>query len=192
MSTSNTAEHCGFPIEASPENTFQLALRRRDERKLPVDETIPLLFFYATETGLHASSVRAATMAWILIGGLFFERKVLPANSLAAAAFLSSAGTQTSCFPPGSNFSFAVVGAIVLFGHPFFKVLRRRAATDPFLPQSLQRGPLSNGLEPPKSDSRERSTLRRPFRLGSVPRCGAAAIGHRHFNAVSGTRTDQR
>jgi beta-lactamase superfamily II metal-dependent hydrolase len=34
-----------------------------------------------------------------------------------------------------------VVGAIVLFTDPFFRVFKRRAAPDPFLPQTLVRGP---------------------------------------------------
>src|SRR5262249_13130597 len=66
---------------------WMLATIARLSRKTAAAIVIPLLFFYAAVTGLHVSSVRAATMASILIGGLFFERKVFLANSLAAAAF---------------------------------------------------------------------------------------------------------
>src|SRR6266498_3568739 len=66
---------------------WMLATVARLSRKSAAALIIPLLFFYAAVTGLHVSSVRAATMASILIGGLFFERKVFLANSLAAAAF---------------------------------------------------------------------------------------------------------
>ena len=120
---------------------WMLATLARLSRKTAAAIIIPLLFFYATVTGLHVSSVRAATMASILIGGLFFERKVLPANSLAAAAFFILCWNTNELFSTGFQLSFAVVGAIVLLVDPFFKVLQRRAATDPFLPQSLLRGP---------------------------------------------------
>src|SRR5207244_5761941 len=56
-------------------------------RKWATAIVIPLVFFYAAVTGLHVSSIRAAAMASILLGGLFFERKAFLANSLAAAAF---------------------------------------------------------------------------------------------------------
>ena len=102
---------------------------------------IPLLFFYAAVTGLHVSSVRAATMGSILIGGLFFERKVFLANSLAAAAFFILGWNTNELFSTGFQLSFAVVGAIVLFTDPVFRVFQRCGAPDPFLPQTLVRGP---------------------------------------------------
>src|ERR1700682_5618513 len=46
---------------------------------------IPALFFYATVTGLHTSSVRAALMSAVLLGGFLIERKVFALNSLGAA-----------------------------------------------------------------------------------------------------------
>src|SRR5439155_7581862 len=55
---------------------WMLATVARLSRKTAAAVIIPLLFFYAAATGLHVSSVRAATMASILVGGLFFERKV--------------------------------------------------------------------------------------------------------------------
>jgi len=120
---------------------WMLATLARLSRKTAAAIVIPLLFFYAAVTGLHVSSVRAATMASILIGGLFFERKVFLANSLAAAAFFILCWNTNELFSTGFQLSFAVVGAIVLFTDPFFKVFQRRGAADPFLPQTLVRGP---------------------------------------------------
>jgi competence protein ComEC len=120
---------------------WMLATIARLPRKTATAIIIPLLFFYAAVTGLHVSSVRAATMASILIGGLFFERKVFLANSLAAAAFFILCSNTNELFSTGFQLSFAVVGAIVLFTDPFFRVFQRRAAPDPFLPQTLVRGP---------------------------------------------------
>ncbi len=120
---------------------WMLAMLVRLSRKTAAAIIIPLLFFYAAVTGLHVSSVRAATMASILVGGLFFERKVFLANSLAAAAFFILCWNTNELFSTGFQLSFAVVGAIVLFADPFFRFLQRRGAGDPFLPQSLLRGP---------------------------------------------------
>jgi len=113
----------------------------RLSRKTAAAIIIPLLFFYAAVTGLHVSSVRAATMASILVGGLFFERKVFLANSLAAAAFFILCWNTNELFSIGFQLSFAVVGAIVLLADPFFRFLQRQGAGDPFLPKSLLRGP---------------------------------------------------
>src|SRR5215472_968887 len=120
---------------------WMVATLARLSRKTAAAIIIPLLFFYAAVTGLHVSSVRAATMASVLIGGLFFERKVFLANSLAAAAFFILCWNTNELFSTGFQLSFAVVGAIVLFTDPFFKVFQRRGAADPFLPQTLVRGP---------------------------------------------------
>src|SRR5438477_3697866 len=64
-----------------------LAMVVRLSRKWAAALIIPLLLFYAAVTGLHISSIRAAVMASIMIGGFFFERKAFLFNSLAAAAF---------------------------------------------------------------------------------------------------------
>lgn len=120
---------------------WMLATVARLPRKTAAAIIIPLLFFYAAVTGLHVSSVRAATMASILVGGLFFERKVFLANSLAAAAFFILCWNTNELFSIGFQLSFAVVGTIVLFADPFFRFLQRRTVADPFLPQSLLRGP---------------------------------------------------
>jgi competence protein ComEC len=102
---------------------------------------IPLLFFYAAVTGLQVSSVRAAVMASILLGGFFFERKAFVPNSLAAAAFFLFCWDTNELFSIGFQLSFAVVGAIILFADPLFGLLQRWTAPDPFLPPSLVRGP---------------------------------------------------
>jgi competence protein ComEC len=102
---------------------------------------IPSLFFYAAVTGLHIPALRAAVMASILVGSYFFERRVFLPNSLAAAAFFILCWNTNELFSTGFQLSFAVVGAIVLFADPLFRLLQRRAAPDPFLPQSLVRGP---------------------------------------------------
>ena len=111
---------------------------------------IPMLLFYAAVTGLHISSIRAAVMASIMIGGFFFERKAFLFNSLAAAAFFLLCWNTNELFSTGFQLSFAVVGAIVLFADPIFVFLQRWVGVDPFLPRSLLRGPrhwLHSGYE---------------------------------------------
>ena len=66
---------------------WMLATVARLSRKWATALIIPSILFYAAVTGLHVSSVRAAVMTSILLGGFFFERKVFVLNSLAAAAF---------------------------------------------------------------------------------------------------------
>ena len=118
-----------------------LAAIARLPRKRAAAFIIPSLFFYAAVTGLHIPALRAAVMASILVGSYFFERRVFLPNSLAAAAFFILCWNTNELFSTGFQLSFAVVGAIVLFADPLFRLLQRRAAPDPFLPQSLVRGP---------------------------------------------------
>src|SRR5450432_536182 len=98
---------------------------------------IPCLFFYSAITGFHVSSVRAATMAAVLLGGIFFGRPVLALNSLGGAALLILAIDSNQLFTSGFQLSFAVVGAILLFHDWIFRVLLRPSESDPFLPRSL-------------------------------------------------------
>ncbi|MGH8094680.1 MAG: ComEC/Rec2 family competence protein [Chthoniobacterales bacterium] len=98
---------------------------------------IPCLFFYSAITGFHISSVRAATMAAFLLGGIFFDRPVLALNSLAGAALVILAIDSNQLFTSGFQLSFAVVGAIILWREKIFRVLLRSSAADPFLPRSL-------------------------------------------------------
>ncbi len=120
---------------------WMLAMVARLSRKWATALIIPLLLFYAAVTGLHVSSVRAAVMTSILLGGFFFDRKVFVLNSLAAAAFFLLCWNTNELFSTGFQLSFAVVGAIILFANPLFGFLQRWGAPDPFLPRSLLRGP---------------------------------------------------
>jgi competence protein ComEC len=115
--------------------TFAMVLRL--PRKVATALIIPLLFFYAAITGLHTASVRAAVMSALLLGGIFFDRKVLALNSLAAAAFLILLFDSNQLFTSGFQLSFAVVGAIVLLADPMFVRFERMVAPDPFLPRLL-------------------------------------------------------
>ena len=129
---------------------WMLATVARLSRRSTAVLIIPLLLFYAAVTGLHISSIRAAVMASIMIGGFFFERKAFLFNSLAAAAFILLCWNTNELFSTGFQLSFAVVGAIVLFADPFFGFLQRWVAIDPFLPRSLLHGPrrwLHSGYE---------------------------------------------
>lgn len=98
---------------------------------------IPSLFFYSAITGSHVSSVRAATMAAFLLGGIFFDRPVLALNSLAGAALLILGFDSNQLFTAGFQLSFAVVGAILVWQNDIFRLLLLPAKTDPFLPRSL-------------------------------------------------------
>lgn len=98
---------------------------------------IPTVLFYSAVTGLHVSSVRAALMTAIFLGGLFFERKVFAFNSLAAAAFLLLAWNTNELFSTGFQLSFAVVATIVLLADPLAAFAQRFTAPDPFLPRTL-------------------------------------------------------
>jgi len=120
---------------------WMLATIAHLSRKWAAAFIIPSLFFYAAITGLHVPSLRAAVMASILVGGLFFERKVFVLNSLAAAAFVLLCWDTNEIFSTGFQLSFAVVAAIILFADPLAGFLQRWTAPDPFLPRSLLRGP---------------------------------------------------
>src|SRR6266480_4050224 len=115
--------------------TFAMVLRL--PRKAATALIIPLLFFYAAITGLHTASVRAAVMSALLLGGIFFDRKVLALNSLAAAAFLILLFDSNQLFTSGFQLSFAVVGTIVLLDDPMFVRFGRVVAPDPFVPRTL-------------------------------------------------------
>lgn len=109
----------------------------RFPRKLATALILPALFFYAAITGWHTASVRAAVMSALLLGGIFFDRKVLAFNSLAAAAFLILLFDSAQLFTVGFQLSFAVVGCIVLLADPLYRLFQRLTAPDPLLPRSL-------------------------------------------------------
>lgn len=116
-----------------------LARLVRLPRKAAAAFIIPFLFFYSQVTGGHVSSERAATMAAVLLGGIFFGRRVFALNSLAAAAVLILALDTNQLFASGFQLSFAVVGAIILLQNALFEPIARIAAPDPFLPRNLVR-----------------------------------------------------
>jgi competence protein ComEC len=106
-------------------------------RKWATALIIPALLFYAAVTGLHTSSVRAAVMSAVLLAGFLVERKVFALNTLAAAATLILCWNTNELFSVGFQLSFSVVAAIVLLADPTYRFLRRRFASDPFLPRNL-------------------------------------------------------
>ena len=106
-------------------------------RKAAIAFIIPALLFYAAVTGLHTSSIRAAVMSAVLLGGFLVERKVFALNSLAAAATLLLCWDTNELFSIGFQLSFSVVAAIILLADPTFRFLRRRFESDSFLPRSL-------------------------------------------------------
>ena len=106
-------------------------------RKWAATLIIPALFFYAAVTGLHTSSVRAAVMSAVLVGGFIAERKAFALNSLAAAAVIVLAWDTNELFAVGFQLSFCVVGTILVLHDPTFRFLQKRFAPDPFLPRAL-------------------------------------------------------
>ena len=114
-----------------------LATVARLPRKWATALIIPALLFYAAVTGLHTSSVRAAVMSAVLLGGFLVERKVFTLNSLAAAATLILCWNTNELFSPGFQLSFSVVAAIVLLAEPTYRFLHRRLEADSFVPRSL-------------------------------------------------------
>jgi competence protein ComEC len=114
-----------------------LATMARLPRKWATVLIIPALFFYAAITGLHTSSVRAAVMSAVLLGGFIAERKAFAINGLAAAATLILCWDTQELFAVGFQLSFSVVAAILVLHEPTFHFLRRRLSFDPFLPRSL-------------------------------------------------------
>jgi competence protein ComEC len=114
-----------------------LATVGRLPRKWATLLIIPALLFYSAVTGLHTSSVRAAVMSAVFLGGFLVERKAFALNNLAAAAFLILCWNTNELFSIGFQLSFAVVAAIIILAEPTFQFLRRRFEPDPFLPRSL-------------------------------------------------------
>ena len=118
-----------------------LATVARLSRRTAAAVIILLLLFYAAVTGLHVSSVRAAVMCSILVGGFLFDRKGFVLNSLGAAAFFLLCWDTNELFATGFQLSFAVVTAIVLLADPLWGLVERWTAPDPFLPHNLVQGP---------------------------------------------------
>jgi competence protein ComEC len=116
---------------------WNLASVLRLPRKWAATLIIPALFFYAAVTGLHTSSVRAAVMSAVLVGGFIAERRAFGLNSLAAAAVIVLAWDSNELFAVGFQLSFCVVGTILLLHDLAFRFLQRQFAPDPFLPRAL-------------------------------------------------------
>jgi competence protein ComEC len=114
-----------------------LARGARITRRWAIALIIPALFFYAAVTGLNPSSVRAAVMAAVVLGGFFVDRRVLAGNTVAAAAALVLCYDTNQLYSTGFQLSFAVVIAIVLAADPLLKWMMRWCEPDPFLPRSL-------------------------------------------------------
>ncbi len=110
---------------------------------------IPMLFFYSLVTGAKPSSLRAATMISIALGGFLLDRAPAPGNSLAAAALVLLGFDTNQLFQPGFQLSFAVVASIILLAPPLDRRLAARWRPDPFLPRKLysffQRGQAQTG-----------------------------------------------
>ena len=130
----------GLHVGIVPRLLWILAMVARLSRKWATALIIPLLLFYAAITGLYVSSIRAAVMSSILLGGFFFERKVFALNSLAAAAFFLLCWNTNEFFSTGFQLSFAVVGGIILLADPLSGWLRPIGAPDPFVPRRLVSG----------------------------------------------------
>jgi competence protein ComEC len=98
---------------------------------------VPLLFFYSLVTGAKPSSLRAATMISIALGGFLLDRAPAPGNSLAAAALVLLGYDTNQLFQPGFQLSFVVVASIILLAPPLDRRLTARWRPDPFLPRKL-------------------------------------------------------
>lgn len=107
------------------------------DRRRAVLVIIPLLFFYSLVTGAKPSSLRAATMISIALGGFLLDRPPSTANSLAAAALLLLGLDTNQLFQPGFQLSFSVVASILLLAPPLDQFLATRLRPDPFLPRKL-------------------------------------------------------
>jgi competence protein ComEC len=102
---------------------------------------VPMLFFYALVTGAKPSSLRAATMISIALGGFLLDRPIAAGNSLAAAALVLLGWDTNQLFLPGFQLSFSVVASIILLTAPAERWLSARLQPDPFLPRKLYRLP---------------------------------------------------
>ena len=98
---------------------------------------IPLLFFYSLVTGAKPSSLRAATMISLALGGFLLDRAPAPGNSLASAALVLLGYDTNQLFQPGFQLSFVVVASIILLAPPLDRRLATRWRPDPFLPRKL-------------------------------------------------------
>lgn len=106
-------------------------------RRQSVVVIIPLLFFYALVTGAKPSSLRAATMISLALGGFLLDRPGSTANSLAAAALVLLGFDTNQLFLPGFQLSFLVVTSILLLAPPLDRLMVGFLRPDAFLPRRL-------------------------------------------------------
>jgi competence protein ComEC len=107
------------------------------DRRRAILVIIPLLFFYSLVTGAKPSSLRAATMISLALGGFLLDRAPSPGNSLAAAALVLLGYDTNQLFQPGFQLSFCVVSSIILLAPPLDRRWAARWRPDPFLPRRL-------------------------------------------------------
>jgi ComEC/Rec2-related protein len=98
---------------------------------------IPMLFFYVAITGLKAGSLRSASMVSLLLCGSLLYRRSPLLNTLAAAALIQLAINPDALFSPGWQFSYSVVGAILVLAPLMEARLLVLHAPDPFIPPKL-------------------------------------------------------
>ena len=106
-------------------------------RRMSVFVIIPALFFYVLITGWKSASLRAAVMAAIFLIGMGTSRRPVPINSLCAAGFFILVQGTNELFNPGFQFSFFVVGSILLLCGPVHDAIRSVCHPDPFLPRRI-------------------------------------------------------
>jgi len=106
-------------------------------RRPSVALIIPALFFYVLITGWKSASLRAAVMSAIFLIGMGASLRPVSINSLCAAGFFILVQGTNELFNPGFQFSFFVVGSILLLVGPIHAGIRRFCHPDPFLPRRL-------------------------------------------------------
>ena len=95
------------------------------------------LCLYVLITGMKMGSIRSAVMASLLLLGTTLLRRSPLLNTLAAAAFLQLLFDTNALFSAGWQFSYSVVGAIVLAAPVIERKLESWHSPDPFLPPVL-------------------------------------------------------
>jgi competence protein ComEC len=96
-----------------------------------------LLLGYTLAAGVGPATVRALTVAAVLLGGEWLDRPARASNSLGAAAAGLLLFDTNQLFTLGFQLSFLVVLAILTLAAPLRDWLWRIGAPDPFLPRLL-------------------------------------------------------
>ena len=98
---------------------------------------LPLLVGYAFATGLSVASLRAVSVAAVVVVGELMDRPTRPLNSLGAVAAGVLWLNPPSLFDLSFQLTFSVMLAILLLVRPLTYHLQRLGAPDPFLPPLL-------------------------------------------------------